>query len=677
MRRLVSCKTQPLMADELDVLLSRVDDPALRSALQRQVALLRDRRSFGLVFENHLPETARLPHHGVRRGVTVAMRDEVDGEHAVVLAVAGDKATIADRDGETREVDVDDLVAVARFGDPIYPGLAPVGSVRRGGDKPAHVVINGENHHVLEALRFSHTGGIDCIYIDPPYNLGGDLTYNDKRIAKDDANRHSLWLSFMDRRLRLAKELLVDTGIIIVAIDDTEGAHLRLLLDQVFTEAGYIATIVWQGGRKNDARFVSVGHDYMLIYARSPAALNDAGIRWRELKAGVHEALDAAESIWVGHEGDTQAATAEWRRWLRAQRAAGVTTDAVNRYDMLESGTGRPINTYGNLTWPGGGGPRYEVLHPVSGKPVTIPIPGWRFQDPAKMQELIDAGSIYFGADETTIPRGISYLDELGTQVAISVFEQDRKAVNARLREILGEDRFQYPKDTRVLARWIDLVTTSKPGAVVLDFFGGSGSTCQAVMELNAADGGRRQCILVTNNEVDAKRARQLTRDRYRDGDPEWERWGIFHHVARPRLETVVTGVRADGSTYSDGLEENLELFELTYQDAGRVELDLAFAAVAPLLWLRAGGRGPVIAERTDTHGHSTPYSCTDHYGVLFDLDHWRRFVEHLPDGAKVAFVVTDSSTTFSSVAKELPAGVEAVRLYENYLSTFEINRGG
>lgn len=235
--------------------------------------------------------------------------------------------------------------------------------------------------------------------------------------------------------------------------------------------------------------------------------------------------------------------------------------------------------------------------------------------------------------------------------------------------------RFKFPKDTRVLARWIDLVTCSKPDAVVLDFFGGSGSTCQAVMELNAADGGRRQCILVTNNEVAEAQARKLTQAGHRDGDPEWERWGIFSHVTRPRIETVVTGVRHDGTAYSEGLDENVSFFELTYQDAERVELDLAFARIAPLLWLRAGGCGPVISATRDPDGSRVPHATTNRYGVLFDPDGWRRFVDELPETATWVYVVTDSVTTFAAVAAELPGGVEAVRLYRNYLAAFEINR--
>src|SRR5690606_12196757 len=181
-------------------------------------------------------------------------------------------------------IPVDELDVVAEFGDPIYPGLREISRAEGPGadpSRPAHIVLNAENYHALQALQWSHAEAVDVIYIDPPYNLGGDLTYNDRRIGKEDAYRHSYWLSFMQRRLELARKLLKPTGIIIVAIDDTEHAHLKLLMDQVFHESNFIATVVWQGGHKNDSKYVSVGHDYMLIYAREESALEGAGVRWR------------------------------------------------------------------------------------------------------------------------------------------------------------------------------------------------------------------------------------------------------------------------------------------------------------------------------------------------------------------------------------------------------------
>jgi adenine-specific DNA-methyltransferase len=159
------------------------------------------------------------------------------------------------------------------------------------------------------------------------------------------------------------------------------------------------------------------------------------------------------------------------------------------------------MNTYGNITWPGGGGPTYEVLHPTTRKPVSLPKRGWLFQKD-EMDRRIAAGHIWFGPDETAIPRGIRFLDETSEQVAISVFEQDRKSASTDMRNLMGEIVFENPKDRRVLARWLRLVTSGTKDAVILDFFAGSGSTGHAVMDLNAADGGHRRYILVQLDEA-------------------------------------------------------------------------------------------------------------------------------------------------------------------------------
>lgn len=665
------------MSNYLDSLLNRIEDADLRKAFTEQIALLRDAKQFGLVFEEHLPETVRLFSHPVRRAITVQERANPDGPIWVVSKVAKGQATLVrevegERLTETRRVA--DLVVIREFGAPIYPGLTCVNRISRGGDKPFHTVINGENYHVLEALQYTHESKVDCIYIDPPYNLGGDLTYNDKRIGKDDAFRHSKWLSFMDRRLRLARTLMKETGVIIVAIDDTEHAHLRLLMDQVFGESNFIACVVWQGGHKNDARYVSVGHDYMLIYARDEAALRAADIRWRERKPGLDEALDAAAAIWRETEGDHPEATKRWRQWMKKFKASGVATDAVTRYTSLDEATGVPIFTGRDVSWPGGGGPRYDVLHPVTQKPVKVPSRGWAYTDPAKLQQLIAAGRIRFGPDETSGVQGVSFLNELETQPAKSVFSKDRRGAAQQLTKLFGERRFDFPKDVEVLARWIDLVTQSNPEAVVLDFFAGSGSTAQAVMELNSRDGGRRQAIIVTNNEVEESAAKKLGKAGHHPGDAEWEADGIFRKVTKPRLETLVTGEREDGSRHSDGMAENVVFLETTYQDRDTINLGRAFKAVAPLLWMKAGGTGPCIDTLPTEATWAVPAGSV--YGILFDTQDLAAFIAevHARPEVRHAYVVTSSHAVFQQVVAELPPTVETTMLYEDYLSTFEIN---
>ncbi|GGM99561.1 site-specific DNA-methyltransferase [Terrabacter tumescens] len=405
---------------------------------------------------------------------------------------------------------------------PIAMTLRPVREESIDFDTTKNLFIEGDNLEALKLLQESYLGKVKVIYIDPPYNTGNDFVYDDvfaessadylarsgqksetgdRLVANTEANGrfHSDWLSMMYSRLKLARGLLTDDGIIITAIGDHEHANLRLLLDQVFGAQNFISDVVWQGGRKNDSRYVSNGADYMLIYAKNETQLSELGVRWREPKVGLDTALAKAASIWSTRQSDDDASV-QWKAWLKSKKTAGEITDSVARYDQLQSGTGRPMNTYGNITWPGRGGPRYEVLHPTTRKPVSLPKTGWRFQND-EMDRRIAAGQIWFGADETAIPRGISFLDETNEQVAISVFEQDRKAASTDMRNLMGEIVFENPKDRRVLARWIRLVTGGTKDAVVLDFFAGSGSTGHAVMDLNALDGGDRRYILVQLDE--------------------------------------------------------------------------------------------------------------------------------------------------------------------------------
>ncbi|MCY3584531.1 MAG: DNA methyltransferase, partial [Acidimicrobiaceae bacterium] len=218
------------MADELDVLLEKVDDAALRADLHTAIQRVKAKRSFGLVFESHLPERVRLPDHPIRRGVRVVHRD-ADDEPRLVGRVKDGSATLIGTGGSTEDVDICELVVVADFGQAIYPGLTRLGSIDRGDGKPAHVVINAENHHALEALQFTHAGRVDCIYIDPPYNTGArDWKYDNDYVDADDGYRHSKWLAFMERRLKLAKQLLnPDDSVLVVTIDEKEFPRLGML----------------------------------------------------------------------------------------------------------------------------------------------------------------------------------------------------------------------------------------------------------------------------------------------------------------------------------------------------------------------------------------------------------------------------------------------------------------
>jgi adenine-specific DNA-methyltransferase len=393
-----------------------------------------------------------------------------------------------------------------------------------------NIVIEGDNLEVLRLLRRGYTGMVDVIYIDPPYNTGNDFVYDDTFTAtraeteavagqrdKDGsleqgsasnlagdrragASRHSKWLSMMYPRLLLAHHLLKETGVVIVAIDDTEHARLRLLLDRVFGAESFVADIVWQGGRKNDAQFVSPSTDYMLVYLKSVGA--SAEVKWREQKPGLESIVTAGQRAWLDSGHDEAKATRIMRDWW-AKLPADDPRRASEHYNQIDGVEGRPGAVYvsGDLRSPN---PRpnlrYDLLHPTTGKPVNMHPNGWVYE-PDRMKQLLAEGRIRFGKDESLRPTFKRYLEDTSTQTVLPSFYMDRRASSKRLESLLGAEVFTYPKDEKVLARWISLVTQARPDAVVLDFFAGSGSTGHAVMDLNAADGGARRYMLVQLDE--------------------------------------------------------------------------------------------------------------------------------------------------------------------------------
>jgi adenine-specific DNA-methyltransferase len=253
-------------------------DEQLAADLRREFEVLSKRRAFGLNFERHVPETVELPGRPVRRGDKVRFLPEggADGKDldrglwTVARVRREKKARIAElvrkvgeeKETETAERDCEDLVVVAEFRDPIYPGLKSTGRVERGGDKPFHTVINAENYHALQALLYTHEGKVDAIYIDPPYNTGAkDWKYNNDYVDGEDAYRHSKWLAMMERRLKLAKRLLnPENSVLIVTIDEKEYLRLGLLLKQIFpeTKSQMVTTVISQNGTSREGEFSRV-----------------------------------------------------------------------------------------------------------------------------------------------------------------------------------------------------------------------------------------------------------------------------------------------------------------------------------------------------------------------------------------------------------------------------------
>jgi adenine-specific DNA-methyltransferase len=302
---------------------AKAKDADLGRELEREFRALSARRAFGLNFERHRPENVELPGRPVRKGDKVRILPErgstKKGDQRLwkVIGLAGKGAEriaklsqlFAD-EPELAEAPVADLCVVAEFRDYIYPGLVSTGKVERGGDKPFHTVINGENFHALEALTFTHRGKVDAIYIDPPYNTGArDWKYNNDYVEGDDQYRHSKWLAMMERRLLVARELLKpESSVLIITIDEKEYLRLGMLIEQTFPQSNIqmISSVI---SPKGSARrglfsradeqifFVFIGGAYVRAHSTDmlhEAAAPSAPVRWKSLLRSAGNGLRTA-----------------------------------------------------------------------------------------------------------------------------------------------------------------------------------------------------------------------------------------------------------------------------------------------------------------------------------------------------------------------------------------------
>ncbi|MCZ8192965.1 site-specific DNA-methyltransferase [Brevundimonas sp.] len=433
--------------------------------------------------------------------------------------------------------------ALALANSPINKTLRPVPGESRDFDTTKNVFIEGDNLDALKLLQDTYLGQIKLIYVDPPYNTGKDFIYRDsfasdqvtqevasgerseegaRLVANPEANGrfHSNWLTMIAPRLRLAKSLLKQDGAIFVSCDEGEHPRLRLIMDEIFGQANFVADMVWAAGRKNDSRLVSVSHEYIVCYARDVDYLREKKVIWRQRKKGLEDIYGEYNRLKRIHGRDFTAMTIGMKSWYRAL-ADGQTAKAHKHYHQVDE---RGIYFAADISWPGGGGPKYEVKHPTTGKPVKIPARGWITPDPKKMQQWIDENRVHFGDDESSVPCLKKYLADSEVQTPYSVFYQDGRAASKRLRTLMDGDLFEFPKDELVLQEVIEMLTSGED--IIVDFFAGSSTTAHSVMLQNAADGGNRRFIMVQLEEKTAEESvaykagfrtiPQLSRDRIR-----------------------------------------------------------------------------------------------------------------------------------------------------------------
>ena len=646
----------------IDDLIKQIPDENLRCRIQEELKKISKQKKFGLVFEEHLPECTPLYDVQIKRGSRVSVKNGKIDNIYTVINIVDDNVHCLSADKKEASFKLNEIVCVAEFGEPIYPYLKPIDTVCNAPDSSLwHTVIEAENYHALQLLEYLYAGKVDCIYIDPPYNTGArDWKYNNDYVDSSDAYRHSKWLSFMEKRLKLAKKLLSDKGCIFISIDDGEVCNLKLLCDDIFNVNSFVAQIPWRKRTaKSDVPFgISQDYESVLCYANSDFK---AAIKAKERK--YYETPDFPGRPWRFHDLTTQRTIQErpnsnftiinpktGKKYpVNPLRCWAITTDTFEEYYQQN-----------RIIFPGD----YEFMK-IS-KPV---LRYWKEDDMKK------AGADFgLAAVSTSLPPEIGMTQD-GTKEVTSIFK---------------DKRFNFPKPVQLIKFLVQIATVTKPNALIVDFFAGSGTTLHAVNLLNAEDGGNRRCILVTNNEVSEAEAKSLSSQGFKPGDPEWERLGIAHYVTWPRTVCSIKGHDINGEPLkgnylgsdipmSDGFKANAAFFKLGFLDKTSVALGRQLKELLPLLWLKAGAIGacPTMPSDNPNDNDELPEKLIfpeNKFAILIEEKAFQEFETAVNDASiPTVFIVTDYDANYRAIANALHVET-TYPLYRDYLDNFRIN---
>ena len=382
-------------------------------------------------------------------------------------------------------------------------------------DNTQNLYIEGDNLEVLKLLRENYLGKVKMIYIDPPYNTGNDFVYNDdfsqatgdyihnsgqedeegnRLVANTESNGrfHTDWLNMIYPRLKVAKDLLSEDGVVFISIDENEVDNLRKVASEVFGPSNYAGEIIWKNSSKNDQAYISIQHEYIVCYVKNKTEnLGD----WVEEKEGLDEIFKAFDEFKKKYGTDWEAIHKASLEWFKQFKESNPIYDSKHYSWMDEKGVYFPDNISG----PNYGQYRYDVIHPVTGKVVKEPASGWRYPEET-LKERIKKGLVHFGKDETTVPNNKTYLANTKTQSLTSIKYKDGRVASKYLTSIMGANVFNNPKDISVLELLMRAVKL-KDGDIVLDFFSGSGSTGEAVVNLSKQNNISVKYILVQIQE--------------------------------------------------------------------------------------------------------------------------------------------------------------------------------
>lgn len=689
-------------------LISQIQDETLRNRIQEEVSKMAKQKKFGLVFEEHMPESTPLYDMPIKRGCNVMRRDSKDDKSIyVVLKVEGDTAVCVkpEQKDEAVTFELKDIVRVAEFGESIYPYLKPLDSVCNAPDSDLwHTLIEADNYHALQLLEYLYAGKVDCIYIDPPYNTGAkDWKYNNDYVDGNDAYRHSKWLSFMQRRLQLAKKLLnPKDSVLIVTIDEKEYLHLGCLLEEMFPEAKMqmVSITINPSGAKRDNLF-SRSDEYAYVILLGNACVvhpegdgDEREVRWWYLR----------RTDYSSRRGTVKGGVAQFypiyvdEKTMRIVCTGTPLTPEQSRFDVPSIDGAIPVFPIREdgveMNW----GLTSDTLMKLNEQGVVRVSKGnenqpyvFRYLSANYVQKIKSGRWAIQGIREDNT----KIIVETGGKITRATTVWQNKLYDAGqygtslLKDFIGSGRFTFPKSLYAVHDTIRFFVANKPNALIVDFFAGSGTTMHAVNLLNAEDGGHRRCIMVTNNEVSADEAKMLKDKGYQPSDAEWEKLGIAHYVTWPRTVCSIKGQDVNGNPLkgdylgseppmhmADGFKANAAFFKLGFLDPTAVSLGMRFSEMLPTLWLKTGAKGK-CPELTGEQVPDMLILPENQFAVLINENTFADFAEKLAEHPEIqtVFLATDYEVNYQSMVKNL--NVEnAYQLYRDYLDHFRVNRG-
>ncbi len=692
----------------LQDLIQQIDDPTLRDRIMNETDKLVKQKKFGLVFEEHLPECTPLYDMPIRVGSKIARKTGYVNDIYTVVNIDGEKAVCESREShEQATFDIDDIVIVAEFGEPIYPTLKAIDSVENAPDTDLwHTLIEADNYHALQLLEYLYAGKVDCIYIDPPYNTGAkDWKYNNDYVDGNDTYRHSKWLSFMEKRLKLAKKLLnPKDSSLIVTIDEKEYLHLGCLLEQIFPEARMqmVSSVINPAGAGKGNKLFARTDEYIYmiqigdsVVTPESREVENVPVIWDTLRRsslanarGRHGKGACGPNQFYPIYVDDESG--------RIKKIGEPIAEDVDRFSVPEEEgctavfPVRPDGT--EINWGVSADKAKEILkggYLRAGK-----------HTPNAPQQYVI--SYVTGGNIRDIENGVAIIDSYNADGSVNAYypkgrdkmpttNWNRASHDAQrygtgiIKDLIG-GRFNYPKSLYAVKDCINFFVSEKKDALILDFFAGSGTTMHAVNLLNAEDGGHRKCICVTNNEVSEAESKKLIQEGSRPGDDKWNELGIARFVTWPRIYCSIVGKNINGKTLSGkyingldmstGFKTNAIFFKLSFLDKTAVALGRQFKELLPVLWMKAGsiGRCPELSES------KTPLMLIlpeNQMAILIDEIYYSEFDKELQKYPKIktVFIVTDSESAYREMIRHYD-DKQCYQLYRDYLDNFRINTG-